>query len=150
RSHTPAKEVRAIGEMREDREDEHMNKALRKLSVVKSADPGNKAKHGREAGAGRDAAARGGIDSRRAVGSSRRYGAFETRCQTILAVNDSAHIALAALAERLTAGPAIGRCGLVGMYSTSHTIGLQVSMLRLFPNSSFRQPASTVFCGRIV
>ena len=108
--------------MRQHRKDEYMHEALGKLSVVEGAYARNKAQHSRQPRTCRTH--RSNIHSGGSIRGRGRNCALEAGCEAVLTVDHSAHIALATLAEGLSAGTAIRGCGLIGVNGASHAIKL--------------------------
>src|SRR5262249_19455049 len=84
-----AEKVGIVGQMTQHREDEYVYEAFGELSVIKSADAGNKTQDGSQSRTGRT---RGGlVYSRWRVLSGWRHGAFQASRQTILAIDHAAN-----------------------------------------------------------
>src|SRR5947209_9138220 len=119
-----AKPIGPVCQVHQDGEYEYMNKAFGELPVVERTHAGNAAQHGCQPwtrGAGWSVVNRDGN-----VGCSRRDGTFETRGKAVLAVNHAAYIALAALAQGLTAGATVRCCLLIGVNGASHASKLLI------------------------
>src|SRR5215470_8970038 len=105
-------------------EDEYVYEALSKLAVIKSADAGDKAEHSSKAGT--RGAGWSNVNRRWSVCCSGRNGALKSSSKAVLAINHAADIALAILAECLSAGTAVGGCRLISVDGASHACRLLV------------------------
>jgi hypothetical protein len=120
--HQKAKKIGLIRQMAQDRKDEYVNEAFGELSVIEGTNAWDETQNRSKTRTSRTR--RCSVDRYWSIRGSWRNSALKPGGEAVLAINHAADIALAILAECLSASAAVRSCRLISVNSASHACKL--------------------------